>query len=398
MKNYREVAKEVLERRDAYAAAQRKRVRTARKAAAWTMAAAGVGGICLALLVGNGIGLMEPAGESASSPGQTAYNGSHSTASDTADSPEIPGGSAASGRPDHDSAQVSSDDPKTSQGNVTPNVPDGGDTGAYPADPGSGLLPVSYSSLPLAQGQVKPEVLLQYGGSSSEADILPFSEEMLSKSCAILEGELTDMYLKHYTYDTYDDKFGTTEVYHNQASSIVYELRVDKVWYGDSALCGTSVLIEDETYLMDSYFSLKVGCSYVIPLRDAGEQKAIWKDYAGGDLTRDSRYATLYPHHPQIEVTLDGDYIVTDDWETLCSGKVQDIDLEVPTDGTQSPYQDTLIEYHPENQAGEDGLITTEWRTLLISRYDARYYYDRLKLVEADEFFIQLNGLIQGLP
>lgn len=368
MKDYREVAKEVLERRDAYAAAQKKRGRTARKAAAWAATAAGVGGICLALLVGNGIGLMEPAGESASSPGQTACSGSHSTVSDTADSPEIPGGSDASGRPDDDSSQV------------------------------SGLLPVSYSSLPLAQGQVKPEVLLQYGGSSSEADILPFSEEMLSKSCAILEGELTDMYLKHYTYDTYDDKFGTTEVYHNQASSIVYELRVDKVWYGDPALCGTSVLIEDETYLMDSYFSLKVGCSYVIPLRDVGEQKAIWKDYAGGDLTRDSRYATLYPHHPQIEVTLDGDYVVTDDWETLCSGKVQDIDLEVPTDGTQAPYQDTLIEYHPENQAGEDGLITTEWRTLLISRYDARYYYDRLKLMEADEFFIQLNGLIQGLP
>ena len=60
--------------------------------------------------------------------------------------------------------------------------------------------------------------------------VLPFSEELLAESSAILEGRITDMYLKRYTYDTYNDKFGPREVYHNQSSSVVYELTVDKVW------------------------------------------------------------------------------------------------------------------------------------------------------------------------
>ena len=56
--------------------------------------------------------------------------------------------------------------------------------------------------------------------------------------------------------------------------------------------------------------------------------------------------------------------------------------------------ENTLVEYHPENEAGKDGLITTEWRTLMISAYDAIFYYDKMKLVSADEFFIQLDRLL----
>lgn len=252
-------------------------------------------------------------------------------------------------------------------------------------------LPVSYSSLSLPQGQIRPEILSHYSAvSQSTAEILPFSEDMLSESSAILEGTITDIYLKQYTYDTYNDKFGPKELYHNQSSSVVYKLTVDRVWYGDESLSDTSVLIEDDTYLMDSYFSLKAGRSYVIPVCDLDSELQIWEEYAGGDLTRDGRYTTLYPHHPQIEVTMDGDYIVTTDWDTLCPDNALDVELDIP--------ENTLVEYHPENPAGENGLITTEWRTLMISVYDAVYYYDKLKLVESDEFFIQLNRLIDSLP
>ena len=87
---------------------------------------------------------------------------------------------------------------------------------------------------------------------------------------------------------------------------------------------------------------------------------------------------------------MDGDYIVTTDWDTLCPDNALDVELDIP--------ENTLVEYHPENPAGENGLITTEWRTLMISVYDAVYYYDKLKLVESDEFFIQLNRLIDSLP
>ena len=417
MRNYREVAEAVLERRDAY---EKKRKHTRRIV---IRTAAGTGGLCLATLLGlwiYGEGSLSPDSAGMSPSGsETYYALSDSGASNADDSKGLPAtGSAAdgSGNPavssenvgdgtaissenaGGDGTAVSSDGNGTAapgagaDGNAPANS--GNSNGAQQLPPGQesvsadgGLLPVSYSSLDLPQGQISPVILTQFSaGSQSTADVLPFSEDMLSESSAILEGRITDMYLKRYTYDTYNDKFGPRELYHNQSSSVVYELTVDRVWHGDESLSGASVLIEDDTYLMDSYFSLKVGRSYVIPVCDLDSEKAIWEEYAGGDLTRDGRYTTLYPHHPQIEVTSDGDYIVTTEWGTLCPDSARDIDLDVP--------ENTLVEYHPENEAGKDGLITTEWRTLMISAYDAIFYYDKMKLVSADEFFIQLDRLL----
>lgn len=384
MRNYREVAEAVLERRDAY---EKKRKHTRRIV---IRTAAGTGGLCLATLLGlwiYGEGSLSPDSAGMSPSGsETYYALSDSGASNADDSKGLPAtGSAADG----------SGNPAVSSENVGDGTANSGNSnGAQQLPPGQesvsadgGLLPVSYSSLNLPQGQISPDILTQFSaGSQSTADVLPFSEDMLSESSAILEGRITDMYLKRYTYDTYNDKFGPRELYHNQSSSVVYELTVDRVWHGDESLSGASVLIEDDTYLMDSYFSLKVGRSYVIPVCDLDSEKAIWEEYAGGDLTRDGRYTTLYPHHPQIEVTSDGDYIVTTEWGTLCPDSARDIDLDVP--------ENTLVEYHPENEAGKDGLITTEWRTLMISAYDAIFYYDKMKLVSADEFFIQLDRLL----
>ena len=383
MKNYREVADAVLERRDAYRKAKERRRNIAMRAAA------GGGVLCLMalLLTKYGNGGMHPDGAGVPlSDSDVYYAVSDSGASNAHGS----GGLAGSGSTTDGGGSLAAPGERVIDGSDAPNVPPAsGQETASKED--SGMLPISYSSLPLPQGQVMPDILLEYAASSqSTADVLPFSEELLAESSAILEGRITDMYLKRYTYDTYNDKFGPREVYHNQSSSVVYELTVDKVWYGDESLTGTSVLIEDDIYLIDSYFSLKVGRSYVIPVCDLAPEKQIWEEYARGDLTRDGRYTTLYPHHPQIEVTSDGDYIVTTDWETLCPEGASPIRLDIP--------ENSFVEYHPENKAGEDGLITTEWRTLLISPYDMVYYYDKLKLVGADEFFIQLNRLIDQLP
>ena len=384
MKNYREVADAVLERRDAYRKAKERRRNIAMRTAA------GGGVLCLMALLltkyGNGGRHPDSAGVPLSDS-DVYYSVSDSGTSNAHGSD----GLAGSGSTTDGGGSLAASGERVIDGSDAPNAsrPASGQETASKED--SGMLPVSYSSLPLPQGQVMPDILLEYAASSqSTADVLPFSEELLAESSAILEGRITDMYLKRYTYDTYNDKFGPREVYHNQSSSVVYELTVDKVWYGDESLTGTSVLIEDDIYLIDSYFSLKVGRSYVIPVCDLAPEKQIWEEYAGGDLTRDGRYTTLYPHHPQIEVTSDRDYIVTTDWETLCPEGASPIRLDIP--------ENSFVEYHPENKAGEDGLITTEWRTLLISPYDMVYYYDKLKLVGADEFFIQLNRLIDQLP
>ncbi|MCI9232590.1 MAG: hypothetical protein HFH96_16045 [Lachnospiraceae bacterium] len=350
MKNYREVANAVLERRDAYQKAKERRRNIAMRAAA------GGGALCLMALLGltiYGNGGMHPDGAGVPlSDSDVYYAVSDSGASNAHGS----GGLAGSGSTTDGGGSLAAPGERVIDGSDAPNVPPAsGQETASKED--SGMLPISYSSLPLPQGQVMPDILLEYAASSqSTADVLPFSEELLSESSAILEGRITDMYLKRYTYDTYNDKFGPREVYHNQSSSVVYELTVDKVWYGDESLTGTSVLIEDDIYLIDSYFSLKVGRSYVIPVCDLAPEKQIWEEYAGGDLTRDGRYTTLYPHHPQIEVTSDRDYIVTTDWETLCPEGASPIRLDIP--------ENSFVEYHPENKAGEDGLITTEWRTL----------------------------------
>ncbi len=372
MKNYREVAEAVLERRDAYQKAQKHRRDVILRSAA------GGSVLCLVALLGfaayrNGPMSPDSTGRPISDPDPDVYYVlSESDPSQSHGSDGLTGA---------DSAAEGID-----------GIPDASSPapGQEKASDGNGMLAISYSSLPLPQGQIMPDIIAEYAASSQSVDVLPFSEDMLSESSAILEGRITDMYLKRYTYDTYSDKFGQKEVFHNRSSSVVYELAVDKVWYGDQSLSGASVLIEDDIYLIDSHFSLKVGCSYVIPVSNLDSEKWIWGEYAGGDLTRDGKYTTLYPHHPQIEVTSDGDYIVTTDWETLCPDSATDIQLDIP--------ENSFVEYHPENKAGEDGLITTEWRTLLISPYDMVYYYDKLKLVTADEFFIQLNRLTDRLP
>lgn len=367
MKSYEEVAQEVLERRDEYLREKRRRKRAAGKAVSATA------GLCVGILALVGI---------------WRYSAADSHPAEGSPS-ELAGNPADPNTPNDSFPQGSYKESLTGASNPP------GTVGAEELPAGSAGLPVSYSSLLLPAGEIKPDILAQYESGLANADILPFEEDMLSDCCAILEGTITDMYLKHYSYDTYDDKFGSREIYHNQTSSVVYELTVSKVWYGDQSLSGKSVLIEDEIYLMDSYFSLKTGRSYVIPLQDAGETKQVWR-YADGDLTKDSRYATLYPYHPQIEVTLDGNYMVTSDWESLCTEDARDILLN--PDSAGDSYTDTFVEYHPKNQAGPDGLITTEWRTLLVSKNDAVFYYNRLKLIKSGDFFIQLNLLIDQLP
>ncbi|WP_251205497.1 hypothetical protein [Acetatifactor aquisgranensis] len=376
MKNDREIARIVLERRDAILMARRKRRKRIAQAAA----------LCLIAVFSIRIWQAENDISAFDTSADGAESSNPVVALDDSNNPNAlaKNSNSNTGAPlPQDAGEAITSAAASSAGS------DSGEVSRSTEQQAS--LPVSYSSLSLPQGQIRPEILSHYSAvSQSTAEILPFSEDMLSESSAILEGTITDIYLKQYTYDTYNDKFGPKELYHNQSSSVVYKLTVDRVWYGDESLSDTSVLIEDDTYLMDSYFSLKAGRSYVIPVCDLDSELQIWEEYAGGDLTRDGRYTTLYPHHPQIEVTMDGDYIVTTDWDTLCPDNALDVELDIP--------ENTLVEYHPENPAGENGLITTEWRTLMISVYDAVYYYDKLKLVESDEFFIQLNRLIDSLP
>jgi|GEM_PF-5979969 len=196
----------------------------------------------------------------------------------------------------------------------TPSVPD------YSA--------IDYSSLALPAAQPDPTVTERF--SDYSVDIAAFNEACLSDCCGILEGTIKSIYPKHYTYDFYDDKFGESELYHGYSDSIVYELAIEKVWCGAVFEEGTTILVEDEFYFPDVFFSLMEGRNYVIPICEYGDtvRASHNKDIASGDLSRDSIYSTLYPFHPQITKTEDGCYLVTTDWQSLAAEPCRVVNME----------------------------------------------------------------------
>lgn len=231
---------------------------------------------------------------------------------------------------------VQENPPASTTVDYTPSVPD------YSA--------INYSSLALPAAQADPAIMEQF--SNYSADILPFDEAFLSDCCGILEGTIKRIYPKHYTYDFYDDKFGETELYHSFSDSIVYELEIEKVWYGTAFTERSTILVEDQFYFPDMYFSLMEGRTYVLPIYEYGDSANTLpgKEVTSGDLTRDSVYSTVYPFHPQITKTEDGCYLVTTDWPSLTTEPCRTINME-EVDSYESFFKDKLRLVYEEDFA-----------------------------------------------
>lgn len=192
--------------------------------------------------------------------------------------------------------------------------------------------PVYYSSLMLPDGVLNEEAFAV--SESAMMDITSFDESVLSQDhcCMIIEGTVTDIYVKHYTYDIYSDKFEENGILHGKTDTIVYEVAVDKTWYGKD-ISGDTILIEDTSYFIEPILAVKKGGRYVLPLYEHGD--SVWTlghEYAGGDITRETVYSTIYPFHPQIEVTNDGSYVVSEDWTTLTSQNAKKIIMDTLDD------------------------------------------------------------------
>lgn len=209
---------------------------------------------------------------------------------------------------------------------ASPAVPADPDT--TPAQESTG--PLTLADLPLPEVTTDPALAAVNAGETM--DIKAFEEQDLARCAAILEGTVTAMEPRHYTYDYYDDKFGPTELYHGFYDTVVYTLTVERVWYGAAFAPGDSVQAEDLVYFMESPLPLITGRRYVIPLADAGPslQTLTGQPLASGNLTRASSLTTLYPFHPQITVTEDGNYLVTADWETLAAEPCQTVRTDDP--------------------------------------------------------------------
>lgn len=130
-------------------------------------------------------------------------------------------------------------------------------------------VPPDYDPITVEQLALPDAVKLAepYAGAGYfSADILPFLEDSLgSCCCGILGGTVLRVYPKRYEYACYHDKFGPMELFHAFVDTLVYELAVEKVWYGDAFTPGTSVLVEDVVFYLTN-FSLREGQCCVIPL------------------------------------------------------------------------------------------------------------------------------------
>lgn len=203
--------------------------------------------------------------------------------------------------------------------------------------------PISYKLLMLPEAKETQGLGdLAFGGAA--IDIASFDESLLSDCCGILEGTIIQRYPKEYDVDYYDDKFGPVELYHGKAFSVVYEMIIENVWYGEDFTVGDSIFVEDEYYQLDPLASLVNGRTYVIPLYEAGDQigEAAYSvhELAPGDYTRDSIYSTIYPYHPQITKTEDGNYLLTSDWQTLAAEPCRAVITDANDFNVDSYYSD----------------------------------------------------------
>lgn len=217
--------------------------------------------------------------------------------------------------------------------------------------------PVYYSDLKLTNGVPSEEAL-----AFSNADMLSitsFDASALSQDncCMIVEGTVVNLYVKHYSYDIYNDKFEKNGILHSKTDTIVYEIAVDKTWYGED-ISGDTILIEDTSYFTEPIFAVKKGGRYVLPIYEYGD--TVWTlghEYAGGDIARDTVYSTIYPYHPQIEVTNDGSYVVSQDWTTLTAKNAKEIIMDTLEDD----------DYWKDKMCLVDGKTFEEQMAVLIS-------------------------------
>lgn len=207
--------------------------------------------------------------------------------------------------------------------------------------------PITYSSLTVGG---HPFEVKQGSGL---LDIAAFDESFLNSSKLIIEGEVTDTHTQKYHYITETDgKFenagGKMKITY-EPETIVTTLKIQKVWKGSgSFFVGDTITIEDEKNYIDFVFSYHVGSSYFLYLgeHDNDEMHINYGEtedekIVEGNNRRISPYFNEYPFLPSIEKTVNGDYIVPEEWKSIALNSdteviisPSDIDTDVPDDFT----------------------------------------------------------------
>ncbi|MEG0308117.1 MAG: hypothetical protein RR636_09255 [Clostridium sp.] len=212
--------------------------------------------------------------------------------------------------------------------------------------------PVNYNKLnfaPLADlsdTSKNDSTNIEFGGES--LCIVSFSEDILNDISIMSKVTLLDIYFKDYKYDTYSDKFEPNGRLHQWDRTVVYEVRIDELYYNECDVkVGDVIKIEDRSFngwhsTKESLLNLKVNRQYILPLYYAGETILYsLDDFATGDITRDGNYGIAYQFAPQIEVTLDNEYLFHSGWQSLINDKTVDVVMDSET-SVENFYNDKM--------------------------------------------------------
>jgi len=172
------------------------------------------------------------------------------------------------------------------------------------------------------------------------ASYISFTEKLLKNDVLIIEGSITDTYVKPYDFIVeanrkFENAGGKMTIKYS-ARTIVTTIRVEKIWKSDGLVKeGDELTFEDELISSDGHYGFSKGGTYVVHLTYdddgtliTGRPTANDEVLIEGDNKRVSGYSNGYSLQPSIEKTDSGDYIVPDTWETLVADDVKSVILD----------------------------------------------------------------------
>lgn len=185
---------------------------------------------------------------------------------------------------------------------------------------------------------------------SSYINKICFNEELLvySDCSAIVEAVIKDVRLKEYVIVTECDKFDKNGILTEKVNSLVCELEITKVWYGDIKENQT-VTVETQLFSFDESICIKEGHRYILPLYDEGDEISGFASSGpiiSGELTRETNLAIIYAMQPQIE-SVDGGYVFNSLWESLVCDECIKVEMDMELGEEAEFYRDKML-YLPE--------------------------------------------------
>lgn len=180
--------------------------------------------------------------------------------------------------------------------------------------------------------------LSRNAGAAVDSTVAFSEKNVITHSEIICKATVVDSNIKEYKYDTYSNKFEPNGRLHHTAKSIVYEIKIDDLYYNKMDVkVGDTIKVENYMSWESPDAILQQKHQYILNLHDCGDTILYdTSDYASGDIKRDGRYEISYLSAPQIEITLDQQYVFHDGWKSLINDKTIDIVWDKVSSSEQS--------------------------------------------------------------